>query len=63
MIVLVVFYYGGMMMQNSAITVGEISSFLVYAAYMGFGLGGLISAPTNVTEERVLSLDVLGNSR
>jgi len=29
------------MMQNSSITVGEISSFLVYAAYMGFGLGGL----------------------
>ena len=48
MIVLVVFYYGGMMMQNSAITVGEISSFLVYAAYMGFGLGGLISAQTKV---------------
>jgi len=41
MIVLVVFYSGGHMMQESAITVGEVSSFLVYAAYMGLGLGGL----------------------
>ena len=28
------------MMQESAITVGEISSFLVYAAYMGINLSG-----------------------
>ena len=36
-----VFYYGGIMMNESQITVGELSSFLLYAAFVGASIGGL----------------------
>lgn len=42
-IVLSVFYYGGIMMSTSALTMGDLSSFLLYAAYVGVALGGLSS--------------------
>lgn len=41
LIVLSVFYYGGTMMSESQITVGELSSFLLYAAFVGVSIGGL----------------------
>lgn len=47
-IVLSVLYYGGLLMVNSQITVGELSSFLLYAAYVGISLGGLTSAYSEV---------------
>jgi ATP-binding cassette subfamily B (MDR/TAP) protein 10 len=40
MIILSVFYYGGIMMNESQITVGELSSFLLYAAFVGVSIGG-----------------------
>lgn len=40
MIILSVFYYGGIMMNESQITVGELSSFLLYAAFVGISIGG-----------------------
>ena len=40
MIVLSVFYYGGIMMTESQITVGELTSFLLYAAYVGISIAG-----------------------
>ncbi|KAK3093464.1 hypothetical protein FSP39_016049 [Pinctada imbricata] len=42
-IVLSVFYYGGMMMQDSTITIGDLSAFLLYAAYSGVSISGLTS--------------------
>lgn len=40
LIILSVFYYGGTMMSESQITVGELSSFLLYAAFVGVSIGG-----------------------
>lgn len=48
MIVLSVFYYGGMMMTESQITVGELTSFLLYAAYVGISIGGMSSFYTEL---------------
>lgn len=41
MVILTVFYYGGHMMNEAQITVGDLSSFLMYAAYVGVSLAGL----------------------
>ncbi|XP_060068390.1 ATP-binding cassette sub-family B member 10, mitochondrial-like [Ylistrum balloti] len=41
MIVLAVFYYGGLMMTESQISVGDLSAFLLYAAYVGVSIGGM----------------------
>ena len=40
LIVLSVFYYGGLMMQDHVMTVGNLSAFLLYAAYSGFSISG-----------------------
>ena len=40
MIILSVFYAGGYMMNDSLITIGELSAFLLYAAYVGVAMGG-----------------------
>ena len=37
-----VFYYGGLMMTESMITVGDLSAFLLYAAYVGVSIGGIM---------------------
>ncbi|KZC14834.1 PREDICTED: ATP-binding cassette sub-family B member 10, mitochondrial [Dufourea novaeangliae] len=42
-VVLSVLYYGGIMVSDAAITVGGLSSFLLYAAYVGVSLNGLSS--------------------
>ncbi|KAG8280911.1 ATP-binding cassette sub- B member 10, mitochondrial [Homalodisca vitripennis] len=42
-IILSVLYYGGVMVSDANITVGNLSSFLLYAAYIGVSLGGLSS--------------------
>lgn len=42
-IILSVIYQGGLLMNESLITVGELSSFLMYAAYIGVSIGGLSS--------------------
>lgn len=42
-VVLSVFYYGGTMMTESQISVGDLSAFLLYAAYIGVSLGGMTS--------------------
>ena len=39
-IVISVFYFGGLMMLESNMTVGDLSSFLLYATYVGVALGG-----------------------
>ncbi|ELU04240.1 hypothetical protein CAPTEDRAFT_149755 [Capitella teleta] len=36
-----VFYYGGLLMNEAQITVGELSSFMLYAAFAGVSIGGL----------------------
>jgi ATP-binding cassette subfamily B (MDR/TAP) protein 10 len=48
LIILSVFYYGGIMMNESQITVGELSSFLMYAAFVGISIGGLSSFYTEL---------------
>ncbi|XP_078045934.1 ATP-binding cassette sub-family B member 10, mitochondrial isoform X1 [Augochlora pura] len=42
-IVLSVLYYGGVMISHDTITVGNLSSFLLYTAYVGISLNGLSS--------------------
>ena len=42
MIILSVFYAGGYMMNESLITIGELSAFLLYAAYIGISLSGTV---------------------
>ena len=49
MIILSVFYYGGIMMNESQITVGELSSFLLYAAFVGVSIGGQIHSCSSRT--------------
>lgn len=41
LIMLVVLYNGGLMMHSSEITVGNLSAFLLYAAYVGMAIGGM----------------------
>ncbi|XP_052769756.1 ATP-binding cassette sub-family B member 10, mitochondrial-like isoform X1 [Mya arenaria] len=43
LIVLSVFYAGGYMMSESMLTIGELSAFLLYAAYIGISLSGMTS--------------------
>ncbi|XP_021935969.1 ATP-binding cassette sub-family B member 10, mitochondrial isoform X2 [Zootermopsis nevadensis] len=42
-IVLSVLYYGGIMVSDSSLTVGNLSAFLLYAGYIGVSIGGLSS--------------------
>ncbi|XP_017768043.1 PREDICTED: ATP-binding cassette sub-family B member 10, mitochondrial isoform X2 [Nicrophorus vespilloides] len=42
-IIISVLYYGGVMVSSQNITVGNLSSFLLYAAYIGVSVGGLSS--------------------
>ncbi|KAJ8920066.1 hypothetical protein NQ315_011720 [Exocentrus adspersus] len=42
-IIISVLYYGGVMVTSHTLTVGNLSSFLLYAAYIGVSVGGLSS--------------------
>jgi ATP-binding cassette subfamily B (MDR/TAP) protein 10 len=42
-IILSVLYYGGSLVAENSITVGALSAFLLYAAYVGVAIGGLSS--------------------
>lgn len=42
-IIISVLYYGGVMVSDQTITVGNLSAFLLYAAYIGVSVGGLSS--------------------
>ncbi|CAK9815050.1 ATP-binding cassette sub-family B member 10, mitochondrial [Anthophora plagiata] len=42
-IILSVLYYGGAMVSDASLTVGSLSAFLMYAAYVGISLNGLSS--------------------
>lgn len=42
-IVLSVLYYGGIMVSENTLTVGNLSAFLLYAGYIGVSIGGLSS--------------------
>lgn len=42
-IIISVLYYGGVMVSDQTITVGNLSAFLLYAAYIGVSVGGLTS--------------------
>ena len=43
MIVLTVLYYGGSLVTSDIITVGNLTSFILYAAYVGIGFSGVSS--------------------
>ncbi|GLH14956.1 Multidrug resistance protein homolog 65 [Gryllus bimaculatus] len=47
-IILSVLYYGGSLVGSEEITVGALSAFLLYAAYVGISLGGLSSFYTEL---------------
>ncbi|CAH1155892.1 unnamed protein product [Phaedon cochleariae] len=42
-IIISVLYYGGVMVSSHSLTVGHLSSFLLYAAYIGISVSGLSS--------------------
>ncbi|XP_015183787.1 PREDICTED: ATP-binding cassette sub-family B member 10, mitochondrial isoform X2 [Polistes dominula] len=42
-IILSALYYGGVMISDSTITIGNLSAFLLYAAYVGISMSGLSS--------------------
>lgn len=42
-IIISVLYYGGILVSTQNITVGNLTSFLLYAAYIGVSIGGLSS--------------------
>ena len=44
MIILTVLYYGGSLVTTDVITVGSLTSFILYAAYVGIGLSGISSS-------------------
>merc|ERR1719187_1285370 len=41
MIIITVLYYGGNLVTSDVITVGNLASFVLYAAYVGIGLSGV----------------------
>ena len=41
MIILTVLYYGGSLVTSDVITVGNLTSFILYAAYVGIGFSGV----------------------
>lgn len=41
LIVLAVLYKGGLLMGSAHMTVGELSSFLMYAFWVGLSIGGI----------------------
>ena len=41
MIILSVLYYGGSLVTSDVLTVGNLASFVLYAAYVGIGLSGV----------------------
>ena len=41
MIILTVLYYGGSLVTDDVITVGNLTSFILYAAYVGIGFSGM----------------------
>jgi len=41
LMILCVFYYGGMMVHDSSLSVGGLSSFILYSTYVGISIGGL----------------------
>lgn len=43
--ILAVLCYGGHMVQTGAITIGELASFMLYTAYVGTSLGGILKTP------------------
>jgi len=43
LIIISVLYYGGSMVTDATITVGNLSAFLLYAAYVGVSIAGLSS--------------------
>jgi len=43
-----VLYYGGVLVTDNALSVGALSSFLGYAAYIGMSLGGVMSSWTEL---------------
>ncbi|XP_058802845.1 ATP-binding cassette sub-family B member 10, mitochondrial-like [Phymastichus coffea] len=49
-IILSVLYYGGTMVSDSTLTVGSLSAFLLYAAYVGISLNGLSSFYTELNK-------------
>lgn len=42
-IILSVLYYGGTLVADQSLSVGALSAFLLYAAYVGVAIGGLSS--------------------
>lgn len=49
-IIISVLYYGGVMITSNSLTVGNLSSFLLYAAYIGVSVSGLSSFYTDLNK-------------
>ncbi|XP_072931322.1 ATP-binding cassette sub-family B member 10, mitochondrial [Epargyreus clarus] len=49
-IIILVLYYGGGMVASEQLTVGNLTSFLLYAAYVGISIGGLSTFYTELNK-------------
>ncbi|XP_050442336.1 ATP-binding cassette sub-family B member 10, mitochondrial [Adelges cooleyi] len=49
-IIITVLYNGGLMVSEQSITVGQLTSFLMYAAYTGVSIGGLSSFYSDINK-------------
>ncbi|XP_030036699.2 ATP-binding cassette sub-family B member 10, mitochondrial isoform X1 [Manduca sexta] len=49
-IIILVLYYGGSMVATEQLSVGNLTSFLLYAAYVGISIGGLSSFYTELNK-------------
>ena len=62
LIVLTVFYKGGLMMNEAVISVGDLSAFLLYAAYVGISIGGMLSILISCSTRRCCVVHTKSNS-
>ena len=56
MIILSVLYKGSSLVSDNLLTVGNLSSFLMYAAYVGISVSGLTSAYSELSKGKLLSV-------
>ena len=62
--VLTVFYYGGVLMSDSLITVGQLSSFMLYATTVGIAISGrYLSSQARLNKFIIYNMSVSSSSK
>lgn len=58
-IIISVLYFGGTLVSDHMLTVGALTSFLFYAAYLGLAMSGISNFYTELNKGRIVNLTVL----